>query len=131
MHSQKAWAPRKPEQCKQLVSKFILLVVAESQERFKTLAVIIAGATDRQNVAKGAECAEYAEAVSSNRNFIAAVSAAGYPEVAVARCLPMGTLLQPYGEQVWLPDVSGFTRGTCSSARCLLCICCVEVYYMC
>ena len=84
VHCQKAWAARKPEQCKHLVSKLILLAVAKSQERLKTLAAIIAGATDRQNVAECAECAKCAEAVLCNRNFIAAVNAAGIPEVALA-----------------------------------------------
>ena len=123
VHSQKAWAAWKPEQCKHLVSKLILLAIAKSQERFKTLAVIIAGATDRQDVQK--QCCAIATSLRQSM------------QLEFLRwllqwwCLPMGTLLQPYGEQVWPPDVSGFTRGTCSSARCLLCICCAEVYYMC
>lgn len=117
--SQQAWAPREPEQCIVLVSKPIFLAVAKSEERFKALAVIIAGATDRQNVA----CAE---AVLCDRNFIAAVHAAGYPEIARYWCLPMGTLLQTYGEQVLQPGVPGFTKGLCSSTRYML----LQVYCM-
>lgn len=69
-------SPRTPQHCPNLLPKLELLAVAKSQPQFNTLATIIDGATDRQNVA----CAELA---FTSRDFIHAVNAAGFPEIAL------------------------------------------------
>ena len=59
-----------------LLPKLELLAVAKSQPELNTLATIIDGATDRQNVA----CAELA---FTSRGFINAVNTEGFPEIAL------------------------------------------------
>lgn len=68
---------RIPQHCPNLLPKLELLAVAKSQPEFNTLATIIDGATNRQNVA----CAELAYITS--RDFIHVVNAAGFPETAL------------------------------------------------
>ena len=67
---------RTPQHCPDLLPKLELLAVAKSQPELNTLATIIDGATDRQNVA----CAELA---FTSRGFIYAVNTEGFPEIAL------------------------------------------------
>lgn len=70
------WTPMTPRQPDYLLPKLALTAVAKSQPSFAHLAVILSGATDKQNVA----CAE---AVFCNTDYIAAVNLAGFPETAL------------------------------------------------